>query len=263
LIIVALFLFVGGYILLVRPSRYMSKEKAFEIIQHNLNASSIFDNGSRTFDLSFLRDLHNWDDTAGDMFQTNRPQLIRGTDVVASFSVVGFEEVYSSQKDISADEKYWSFSWIRTSVLDESYSFYVDATSGVLSLVGHYQMKYISKENAFEHLQSFIREKSTGKDLGYYNWITKLKSYDDQDAKIQMFNLVYADMSDGRHILFNSETPSVGNRIVYGSTSNIVSANKYWIFSWHSPGVIDKTISFYLDALDGRVVEVTEYSSPE
>ena len=118
LIIIALIVIVLIGLSALRRSQFISEEKAFETVRTFLKSSTVVQIGQKTFDLSFLKDVTNGNDAAGDRFQANPPTLVEGK---------------------GEQESLWRFSWNRPGVLDESYTFYVTATSGVLSLIGHFQ----------------------------------------------------------------------------------------------------------------------------
>ena len=123
----------------LRRSQFISEEKAFETVRTFLKSNPLVQNGQKTFDLSFLKDVTNGNDAAEDRFQANPPTLVEGKGEQESLYLVGFEEVYGSRNAISTGSSFWRFSWNRPGVLDESYTFYVNATSGALSLIGHFQ----------------------------------------------------------------------------------------------------------------------------
>ncbi len=122
-----------------RSGQYMNKEIAFEHLKPCLNALAAPGNKKSTYDLSFLKNLEKWDEPVKGRFQPVAPQLLDGVEILRSCSKTGVTEIKSSKPGILKDYKYWVFSWLQPGVIDESYTFYVNAAGGEVSLIVYYQ----------------------------------------------------------------------------------------------------------------------------
>jgi hypothetical protein len=120
--------------------------------------------------------------------------------------------------------------------------------------VGH---KTISQAKAFEILKASIAKGS----IEGVEWIAKLKSWNGKNGEGFKARKPMFAHADTLEAVKKPDEP--GTAAIFASKSQINPKGHYWIFSWHSPGVIDEARTFYVDAEQGVLTYAERYSSPD
>jgi hypothetical protein len=130
------------------------------------------------------------------------------------------------------------------------------------ALGGKMHPKQLNQDEAFQALQRSLTKLSTeDKALAEYSWILKMKNW--EDSKPYRYHPQQSSLFSGKELSERPDTPTVGTKILVGSRNAFKKTNHYWMFSWLSPGVIDRSCTFYVDAENGELVFATTYSSPD
>ena len=122
----------------------------------------------------------------------------------------------------------------------------------------------LSQDQAFLKLKEFLSgdfQSSTAK--SEYPELSQIAKLSKASDPVERFQSVAPALTAGKDLVSPSSSAEVGLENIFGKKSDLNVERSYWVFAWHSPGVIDHDYTFYVDARSGDVVLMTAYSSPD
>ena len=121
-------------------------------------------------------------------------------------------------------------------------------------------------KEAFEALKRELRKSykgakthSTAQDR--CEWILSAQTY--KDTPTPGVRAQSPQILSGSELLGRALETRVGTQVIFGGFKSIDTHQRYWVFSWHQPGVIDHECTFILDAVEGTLRVALVYSSPD